>query len=494
MTGAASLLQAFAPLFAPRSVAVLGASPSGSGLGNAFIRRLRAYGYDGTIYPVHPTAVEVEGLPAYPSLGETPDPVDYAYVAIGAERVPEAIAAARGRVRFAQIVSSGFAETEAGAALQDRLLAAAAAASVRLLGPNCLGTHSPRGRLTYFDKVPAELGTIGVLSQSGGLSLDILRRGQNRGLGFSALVTLGNCADLGPADLLEFLLADPETRVIGLYIEDVRDGRRLFDILRSAAGAKPVVLLKGGQTQEGQRAAASHTGSMASDHRLWVALARQTGMAMTETLDGFLDALLAFQVLRPRAASPLRRVVLFGNGGGTSVLASDAFARLGFDLVQFGPETAAALAGLRVPPGSSLANPIDVPGNALRQDEGHVAEGILRAVYHHVAPDAVVMHLNMPVLMGYADADLLGTLIGSALRVRAEQEGVALEGAGHLVLVLRSDGDEETDAHRRSYRARALAAGIPVFDELPAAAAALAALRAHENFLHAEAKASAAMS
>ncbi|MGG5810000.1 CoA-binding protein [Falsiroseomonas sp. CW058] len=477
-----SVLDAFAPLFTPRSVAVLGASPGGGGLGNAFIRRLRAFGYDGAIWPVHPSAAEVEGLPAFRSLGETPGVVDYAIVAIGAERVPDAIAAARGRVRFAQVMSSGFAEVEGGAALQDRLLAAAAAAGVRILGPNCLGTHSPRGGLTFFDGVDPTPGSIGILSQSGGLSLDILRRGRVRGLGLSALVTMGNCADLGTADLLDYLLADPATRVIGLYLEDARDARRIFDLLRATRGAKPVVLLKGGQTREGQRAAASHTGSLASDHRLWMAMARQAGVAMTDTLDGFLDALLAFQLLAPRADSPLRRVALFGNGGGTSVLATDAFVRHGFDVPPFGGEAQAALGRLKVPPGSSLANPIDVPGNALRLEEGRVAEGILRAVYAHAAPDAVVMHLNMPVLLGYAEVDLLGSLMASALRVRAEHRG-----GGHFVLVLRSDGDAATEELRRTYRTRALAAGIPVFDELPAAAAALAALRAHEAFLAREA-------
>jgi len=479
-----SVLARFQPLFAPRGIAVLGASPKGGGLGNAFIRRLRAFGYEGAIWPVHPTASEVEGLPAYPSLGDTPDIVDYAFVAIGAERVPDAIAAARGRVRFAQVMSSGFAETEGGEALQARLLEAAAEAGVRILGPNCLGTHVPRGRMTFFDGVDPDPGSIGVLSQSGGLSLDILRRGRVRGLRFSALVTMGNCADLGTADLLEYLLADPDTRVIGLYLEDARDARRIFELLRAAEGAKPVVLLKGGQTGAGQRAAASHTGSLASDHRLWEAMAAQTGVALTETLDGFLDALLTLQLLTPRPESPLRRIALFGNGGGTSVLATDAFARLGFEVPVFTGATATALAALKVPPGSSLANPIDVPANALRLEEGRVAEGILRAVYAHAAPDAFVMHLNMPVLLGYADIDLPGTLMESALRVRADHRS-----AGHFVLVLRSDGDVATEELRRRFRTRALAAGIPVFEELPAAAAALAALRSYEAFLAQEAQA-----
>jgi acyl-CoA synthetase (NDP forming) len=478
------ILQRFAPLMAPRSVAVLGASPNGKGLGNAYIRRLRAYGYPGAIWPVHPTADSVEDLPAFRSLGETPGEVDYAFVAVAAERVPEALSAARGRVRFAQVMSSGFAETEGGAALQDRLLQAAREGGMRLLGPNCLGTHSPRGRVTFFDEVDPDPGGVGVLSQSGGLSLDILRRGRVRGLRLSALVTMGNCADLGMSDLLEYLLADEQTRVIGLYVEDAGDARRIFDLLRQAAGAKPVVLLKGGQTAEGQRAAASHTGSLAADHRLWLALARQTGMAVTETLDGFLDALLAFQQLAPRPHSPLSRVALFGNGGGTSVLATDAFVRLGFQVPRFEGAAAAAMARIAVPPGSSLANPIDIPANAMRAEDGRVAEAILRAATRHAAPDAMVMHLNMPVLLGYREVDLMGALMQAALRVRAEHPD-----GGHLVLVLRSDGDPATEALKRECRTRALEAGMAVFEELAPAAEALAALRAHERYVREEAEA-----
>ncbi len=469
----------FTPLFAPRSIAVLGASPSGSGPGNTYIRALRRYGYAGSIHPVHPSATEVEGLRAWRSLGETPEPIDYAYIAIGAERVPEALLAGSGRVRFAQVMSSGFAEAAGGAALQERLVAAARQAGMRLLGPNCLGTHAPRGRVTFTTGVTAEAGSVGVLAQSGGLSLDLLRRGERRGLRFSGLVTMGNCADLGPAELLEHFLADPMTRVIGLYLEDVQDARALFEVLRP--GTKPVVLLKGGQTAEGQRAAASHTGSLASDHRLWQALARQTGTALVETLDQFIDALLAFQQLTPRIASPLREVVLFGNGGGTSVLASDEFARRGFRLARFDAAVTAALAALKVPAGSSLANPIDVPAVSLRAEDGRIAERILATVYGAAQPDAVVMHLNMPVLTSYADFDLLGRLIEAALAARGDHAG-----AGHFVLVLRSDGEPETEAKRHAYRTRALAAGIPVFEEIPAAAGALAALAAYEAWRHAQ--------
>src|SRR5579862_8560851 len=167
----------FRPLIEPRRVAVVGASAAGNGPANNFLRHLRAYGYAGTIYPIHPTADSVEGLTAYRSLGETPETIDYAYVAVAAGRVSEVIRQAAGRLRFAQVMSSGFAESAHGGAAQAALLAAARTAGVRLLGPNCMGTHSPRGRLTFVSGPDVALGTVGVLAQSGGLSVDILRRG-----------------------------------------------------------------------------------------------------------------------------------------------------------------------------------------------------------------------------------------------------------------------------------------------------------------------------
>ena len=471
------VLTRFAPLFTPRIIAVLGASTGGGAPANNFLRHLRSYGFAGAIRPIHPTAATIDGLVAYRSLAALPEPADYAFVAIAAAQVPGVLRAAEGKVCIAQVMTSGFAESEDGQPLEEALVAAARSGGMRLLGPNCLGTFSPRGRLTFIGGMPAETGTVGVVSQSGGLGMDVMRRGRRRGLALSGLVTVGNCADLGAADLLEFFLADPQTRVVGLYLEDTGDGRRLFELM--AVAEKPIVLLKGGRTMEGQRAALSHTGALAGDERIWTALACQTGAAMVDTLDAFVDALLAFQVLRPRPANPTRRVALFGNGGGASVLASDQFARAGFEVSGFGPETAAALRALTLPAGSSVANPIDVPANILRHNEAAAAEQILDAVLRHGEADAVVMHVNMPVVLDYPQVDLLGHLIAAALRAAERHPGRA-----HLLLVLRSDGEPEVEAKKAAYRAQALAAGIPVYDELPAAAAALAAVAQFERHRH----------
>ena len=187
------------------------------------------------------------------------------------------MAGANGNLKFAQVISSGFGEVSEGLDLQRDLVTKAHAGGCRVLGPNCLGFYSPRGGVTFPVDAPKEIGTIGVVSQSGGLGTDIIKRGQWRGIRFSGLVTVGNSADLGPVDLLEFYFEDPQTRVVGLYLEDIKQGRRFFNLLRSDKATKPVVILRGGKSSQGRAAALSHTGALAGDERAWEALSRQTG-------------------------------------------------------------------------------------------------------------------------------------------------------------------------------------------------------------------------
>jgi len=459
----------FKPLFEPETIAVVGASTTSSIIANTFIRRMKDFGYPGEIYPIHPKADEVEGLPAYPSLGETPKPIDYAYVATRADRIPGMIGAAAGNLKFAQVISSGFREVAEGVELEADLVTQAHAAGVRVIGPNCLGLYSPRGGVTFPVGAPREVGSVGVLTQSGGLGTDIIKRGQLRGLRFSGFVTVGNCADIGPADLVEFYLADPLTRVIGLYLEDIGDGRRFFELLRSAS--KPIVILKGGRSDLGRMAAASHTGALADNMRAWRALTSQTPAVMVDTVDAFINALPALQNLPLRPERPTKRVVLFGNGGGTSVLATDFFAERGLEIAPFPAETRERLEAMQLPPGTSVANPVDTPVGTLQREEGRVANEILDIIYETAAPDAVVMHLNLAAFVGRGDVDPIDNLFQAAVRV-----GKAYPGQAHFAMALRSDGSAEIDANKRDYRQRALNAGIPVFDELPETAEALAAL------------------
>jgi acyl-CoA synthetase (NDP forming) len=238
------------------------------------------------------------------------------------------------------------------------------------------------------------------------------------------------------------------------------------------------VLLKGGRTQQGRLAAASHTGALAGDDRVWIALSRQTGCLLVETVDQFIDVLLAFQMLTPRGDVPTREVVMFGNGGGASVLATDIFGRLGLNVTPFGEPTLEALRALKLPPGTSITNPVDAPVGTLQQDEGRIAEKILQAIYATGTPQALVLHLNMAAFVGRTRGDVIGSLMQAVLRVQARYPGRT-----HFMLTLRSDGEPDVENRKREFRSQALALGIPVYDEMPNVGWALAALSAHERFL-----------
>lgn len=459
----------FLPLFEPKTIAVLGASTKDVAIANTFIRRLKDFGYAGHIYPIHPSATEIEGLKAYPSIAEAPESIDYAYIAIGAARIPGVIAGAAGRLKIAQVISSGFGEMEEGRALQEDLVRQAAAADVRVLGPNCLGTYSPRGGLTFPVGAPRDVGRVGVVSQSGGLSTDIIKRGQWRGLRFSGLVTIGNSADVTPHELVNYYFADPQTKAVGLYIEDVREGRAFFDLLRNHPAPKPVVILKGGRSALGRAAAASHTGALAGDDRAWDALAAQLPVALVTTVDEFIDALLVLQSFELRPDKPTRNVVLFGNGGGSSVLGTDVFAKNGLTVAPFSPEVLAPLEAMGLPPGTSVLNPIDTPVRTLQEKDGWIAGEILDHVLAGAAPDAVAMHLNLAAFVGRGAVDPIDNLF-AVIEDRVRK----FPGVAHFALALRADGSPELEEKRRIYREKARVLGIPVFDEIPAMAGALA--------------------
>lgn len=462
----------FSRLFRPKAIAVAGASASGTTAGNRFIRLLKQTGYEGDIYPIHPKAPEIDGMHAYPDLSATPTPVDYAYLTVPARRVADVLETAQGRVGFAQVMAS--ADPAMQEDWEDEIAKLARNQQVRIIGPNCMGTHSPHGRFTFMEGALVEPGPVGIACQSGGLGMDILRRGQELGLRFSGLVTIGNSIDVGPADLVEHYIEDAGTRVIGLYVEDLRDGDRFVELMRRNRGRKPVVVLVGGVTSLGRAAAASHTGAMGGSAAMWQALSRQTGVIVTDTLDRFLEQLSLCQNLTPRPETAGQGVTLFGNGGGSSVLGADAIDRAGLKLARPSDAAIAALDEIELPPGASLKNPIDLPASVLKEDEGRITSRILDVNRREVKPHATIIHLNLPVIMGYRHVEnFLPNLLSAVF-------GDEAQAAEHRILVLRSDRSEEVDAWRRTFRAEAIHRGVPTFDEVAEAVEALVRFRDYE--------------
>ena len=470
-----SAVENFRPLFEPRIIAVVGASATSVGGGNRFIRHLQNFAYPGQIVPIHPTAAQIEGLPTCKSLADVPEMVDYAYVAVSARHAPDVLRSGRGNVRFAQVMSSGFSEA-AERDLEAELVAAGREAGTRVIGPNCLGVYSPKSRVTFTERTSDEPGSVGIVCQSGGLGIDIIRRGQNKGLRFSGVVTIGNSADVSASELLEYFFESGDTWLVGLYLESAekRDGGCSTRCAPAAPASRSCCSRAGGRRKAVARRC--RTGALAGSDRAWEALARQTGMPIVDTLDEFLDTLLSLQCLSLRPAAT-RNVVLFGNGGGTSVLGADAFDRCGFAVPVLDGATTAQLEALKLPAGSTVGNPIDVPAGALQQDEGRVAERIIDAVFSGANADVLVIHVNMTVILSFRHVDMLANIVGAALRVR-ERAASSM----HIALVLRSDGEADIEEQKREQRLDAVRRGVPAFDELVDAAKALACVAAIERY------------
>nr|WP_281070080.1 acetate--CoA ligase family protein [Paeniglutamicibacter psychrophenolicus] len=480
--GARTEVGDFTPLFHPRRIAVLGASGKRPNMANRFIQNMIANGFDGTIVPVNPTTAVIEGLPAIASLAELTEPIDYAFVALPGARVADALRAGAGKVRFAQVVSSGFGEVEEGIELEAALVATVREAGIRLIGPNCLGTHASAGKLSFVPQAPLTPGTTAVVSQSGGLSVDILRVGASSGIDFHSVVSIGNSADVSAAELVASHLANDEVQVIGLYLESLSIAREVLDVLENSETRKPVVLLAGGRTAEGSRAATSHTGALAGNHRLWPAIARQAGMTLVDSLAEFATALHALSTLDLSVATNGREAVLFGNGGGASVLGADALDRQGVGTSPLPDSVIAALESLELPPGNGFHNPIDVPAGTLAVKNGAVAGDILKTVLAGSSPALLISHLNVGIIqrnLGATHGDVTGNIIDSI----AEARDASAPGT-HQLLVLKTDGSAETGEMIEAYAKRARAIGIPVFPAFEDAALAARAVLEQSRATH----------
>lgn len=353
----------FAALFRPRGIAVAGASTSKESFGNRALDAYRDYGWSDGLVALHPTATEVNGVPAYASVAAVPFPVDYVVAAVPATACAQLVRDAAGHAPFVHVISGGFREaSEGGAALEAVLLDAAREVGVRVLGPNCMGVFCPEGRQTFQKNAPTERGHVSIISQSGGLAGDIIKGGAVRGIAFAKLVSIGNAIDVTVGELLGWLLDDAETKVIGLYLEDQRNGAALVEALRRARGRKPVVVLAGGLSRQGGQAAASHTGALAGDERVWRAISASTGTTVVETLEEFLGVLTFLQRSVDDAPAAYDSTTLVvGVGGGASVLATDACDRAGLNVVPVDAAVQESLRAMGYGAGTSVRNPIEIP-------------------------------------------------------------------------------------------------------------------------------------
>lgn len=406
-------MNAMAHLMRPRSVAVIGASADAAKTAGRPVAYLKKHGFNGAIYPVNPRYESIDGLTCYADVASLPTAPDVGIVLLGADRAHVAVRALAQRgARAAIVLASGYAETSAQGKLRQAQLLDAAG-EMRLLGPNTIGLVNLTDRITLSASGALETdeltsGSIGVVSQSGGILGALLSRAAASGIGFSKLVSTSNEADLDIADFVDYLAADDATSVIALYVEAIRDvGRFRAAARRATEAGKPIVAFKVGRSESGARSAVSHTGALAGSDRMYDALFEQLGVIRASTFADLLDIPNALSIGRRLEG---RRVAILTSTGGAGTLVADSLGMAGFEMPAPDETTAERLRALQTGDHAVLdRNPIDVTLAGLQPE---LLRGALRALLDSPSYDAVAFivgssGLAMPDLMVGAIRDAL---------------------------------------------------------------------------------------
>jgi len=347
----------------PRGVAIVGASTSPEKLGYQVLHNIIQYGYEGSIYPVNPTAPEVLGLKAYPSVLDCPDPVDLAVILVPSKAVPGVLEQCGQRgMKGAVIITAGFREIgPAGKALEQQVIEIARKHGMRLVGPNVLGIIDTVAKLNAsFAAGMPRRGRIAFMSQSGALCTSILDMALGQGIGFSRFYSIGNKADINELDLVKAWAEDPETRAIMGYLEGITNGPEFIRVASEVTRHKPIIAIKSGTTSAGSKAVSSHTGTLAGSEAAYDAAFKQCGIIRAGSVQDLFDYAQAF-ARQPLLEGPAIAVIT--DAGGPGIMASDAIERAGLRLAGLTNETKQGLQAL-LPAAASVANPIDVLGDA----------------------------------------------------------------------------------------------------------------------------------
>jgi acetyl coenzyme A synthetase (ADP forming)-like protein len=354
----------FVPIeyFTPRSIAVIGASSEPKKMGYAVMHNLLHF--PGQLYPVNNKRPEVQGLKAYASILDIPNPVDMAVITVPAKHVPGVIEECGQKgVSMVVVITAGFKETgDGGKALEDRILEIAKGYGTRIIGPNCLGLIvPPKGIDTTYVHESPKPGNIAFISQSGAIVNTVVDWSIKHDIGFSAVVSVGNQADLNFIDFLRFVERDPKTKGIILYIEEIQDGKTFMKVASEVAKTKPIVAIKSGSSEKGQAAASSHTGSLSGSYDVYMEAFRDAGVIPVHTLTGTFQ--VAEMLSLPKGYPRGKRAVVITNAGGFAVLSSDYAERYGIDLISLPPAVLKELNDL-LPDFWNKNNPIDLLGDA----------------------------------------------------------------------------------------------------------------------------------
>jgi acetyltransferase len=351
------------PIFAPKSVAVIGATEKEGSVGRTILWNLLSNPFGGTIYPVNPKRANVLGIKAYPDVKSIPEQVDLAVIVTPAPSVPSIITdCVKVEVKGAIIISAGFKEIgKEGAKLEQQILKEARRGKVRIIGPNCLGVMRPySGFNATFATALAKPGTVGFVSQSGALCTAVLDWSFQENVGFSAFISIGSMLDVGWGDLIYYLSDDPHTKSIVIYMESVGDARSFISAAREVASSKPIIIIKAGQTEAAAKAASSHTGALAGSDEVLNAAFRRCGVLRVNNIS---ELFYMAEVLGKQPRPKGRNLTILTNAGGPGVLATDSLITGGGKLTQLSGESMKAYNEL-LPPHWSHNNPVDILGDA----------------------------------------------------------------------------------------------------------------------------------
>lgn len=454
-------------LLTPASIAVVGASAKKESQGYEYVQTLVEAGFPGPIYPVNPKLDELLGLKCYPDLKAIPGDVDFVISAVPADATLELVdGAIAKKAKLIHFFTARFSETgrEDAAQLEAELIRRTREAGIRVIGPNCMGVHYPKNKISFDPVLPRNIGNVGVLSQSGSHAFRIIGRGVERGVSFTKVISYGNAMDLNEADFLEHFAQDPDTEVIGAYIEGIRDGRRFLRALRAAASVKPVVVLKGGRTTAGRSAAASHTASLASQAAVWHAAVRQAGALEVSSLNDLIDMLVAFANAGP-AAGP--RVAILGGAGGEMVESADICNEAGLDVAPLPPEVRESLKEIVPKTWDWISNPID--GSILEWGRPQALH-VLQALAASPAYDVVLANVRwLEFMVAREDGETVFQETLGQLKSLAKDNGKA------TIFVL---GDSESPDERRRHavvvaRHAFAEAGVALYPDIERAARTL---------------------
>lgn len=364
------------PLFAPKSVAVFGASERIDSIGQIVFQNMIDSGYQGGLYPINPKSPEIQGRKAYASIADIGQPVELAVIATPPQTVPDIIeACGKHGVKAAVIITAGFGETgPQGQALEKAVLDNARLYDIRLIGPNCLGVMRPSiGLNATFNKGGANTGNLAFISQSGALCTAILDWAQSNDVGFSSVVSMGSSADVDFGEILDYLVSDVKTQSILLYIEGIRNARSFMSAIRAAARIKPVILVKVGRHAAGSRAAMSHTASLVGSDDVFDAAVSRAGVVRVQTITQLFAAAKALASgFRPIG----NRLAIVTNGGGPGVMATDRASDLGLVIATLSDATIEKLNQV-LPPNWPHGNPVDIIGDAQADRYHHAVKACL---------------------------------------------------------------------------------------------------------------------